>query len=107
MGRLQQYNKHCAHLKEAIVSKKKRGAVDAKVENTVMTRGDVQAHSRSNELHSLAALNLQHSAHRSHHDLQCRSGQCDSLSASLKAAAKLLCSIHCKPPSNPELCKLC
>ena len=60
-----------AHLKESIVAKKKGRPVDAEIENTVMARGNVQAHGRCDELHSLTALNLQHSAHCSHHDLHC------------------------------------
>ena len=99
--------RHYAHLKEAVIAKKKGGAIDAKVENTVMTRGNVQAHSRCNKLHSLAALNLQHPAHRSNHDLH---GTTVSKTACLhhcrlQQTFLQMCNIHHKPSLIPDLCK--
>ena len=59
-----------AHLEEAVVAEEQGSSVDAKIEDAVMAGGDVQAHSRCDELHPLAALNLEHTADSSHHDLR-------------------------------------
>ena len=59
-----------AHLEEAIVAEEEGSPVDAEIEDAVVAGGDVQANSRRDELHPLAALDLEHAADSSHHDLQ-------------------------------------